>query len=124
MGMGYNLHIKRPAPDEESHPISLPEWQAAVGETEGVRLATKPARITNPKTGEVISIPNNGGDTEVYFSADDTWQRLFSWSFAGTVCWRYTADFDRPDSEIRTVARRLARKLNAVIVGDEGEIYP
>src|SRR5437762_1505330 len=69
--VAYELHIERlPLTDEgERTPISSDEWKAALSATEGVRLCPPGAHtITNPKTGEVISIPRRDGDAEVYFS--------------------------------------------------------
>jgi hypothetical protein len=36
----------------------------------------------------------------------------------------HTSDFDAPDSELRGIATALARKLDAIIKGDDGEAYP
>lgn len=113
--MGYEIHIERtPAP-------TLDDWKAAVGETDGVRLNSAPAYATNPRTGEVISLDGADGDAEVYL--DGRWIPCFRWSNEGLVDFRATTDFDDPGSQLRTIARALAHRLNAVVRGDEGEYY-
>jgi len=68
--MAYDLHINRaeaiPLPDWQ-----LADWQAAVSATEGVRLIAAQAHtLTNPQTGQVISLAKRDGDAEVYFPAE------------------------------------------------------
>jgi hypothetical protein len=62
--MAYAFHIER----KESE-ISIEEWITAVERLDGVRLSEAGLVTTNPKTGEVISIPSNLGDVDVLFHA-------------------------------------------------------
>jgi hypothetical protein len=41
----------------------------------------------------------------------------------GFVIFKASADFDNPKSNLRQLARELARKLGACLQGDEGETY-
>jgi hypothetical protein len=123
--MAYDFHIerKRDSPDSNLTPISLAECRAAVAATEGVRLfAARAHTITNPKTGEVISIPAREGDAEVFFSDGGQWHSVFRWRgdsavFAGRVDPRDTSH------PVWVAAVALATYLSAVIRGDRGEIY-
>ena len=121
--MAYAIHIKRRAPDAQSLPLELSEWRAAVARTDGVRMAEGDHRITNPKTGEIIQLRNNGGDAEVFFAGDASWRRVFRWSPPDRISFVAPRDFETPTSAIRRLALQLARDLDAVLVGDEGEIY-
>jgi hypothetical protein len=119
--MGYGLHIERRTSDGTTLPITLEEWLEAVEATPGIRLADGPLQLRNPMTGEIITVQNAGGDVEVYFQ--DEWVRVFFWTPAGLASFRATAETEHPDSEIRRAARALAKKLDADVVGDEGETY-
>jgi hypothetical protein len=115
--MAYDLHIER------VEAIPLADWQTAVSATDGVRLfAAQAHTITNPKTGEVISIPKRDGDAEVLFPADKKWYPVFRWSDGSTV---FTARFQPGDKShpVWVAAVSLARRLAAVIRGDDGEVY-
>lgn len=118
--MAYDLRIERLAgsPDTDPTPILLGEWSAAVAATEGVRLFAADAHtITNPKTGEVISIPIRQGDAEVFFPDTGQWHSVFRWRGGSAA---FTGRFDPGDSShpVWAIAIALASR-----VGDEGEIY-
>ena len=115
--MAYDLHIER------AGAIPLAEWQAAVSATDGVRLfAAQAHTITNPKTGEVISIPKRDGDAEVLFPADKNWHPVFFWRDGSAV---FTARLQPGDRfhPVWAAAVSLAKNLAAVIRGDDGEVY-
>ena len=123
--MAYDLHIERigDGPDSDATPIPLADWSAAVAATEGVRLFAAPSHtITNPKTGEVISIPAREGDTEVLFADSGQWHAVFRWRGDSAV---FAGRFDPGDAShpVWAAAVALASRLGAVIRGDEGEIY-
>jgi len=87
-----------------------------------VRLFTESAHtITNPKTGEVISIGAREGDAEVLFP-DGEWISVFRWRDESAA---FTARFDPTETSHPAwrAAVALATRLGAVIRGDEGEVY-
>jgi hypothetical protein len=82
LGMAYDYHIKRfgDGLDSGQAMISFTDWLATVAATEGVRLSAPQARaITNPKSGEIISIPTREGDAEVFFVDSGQWRPVFRW---------------------------------------------
>ena len=112
--MAYDLHIER----ADETPIALSDWRAAVEATEGVRLFAAAAHtITNPKTGEVISIGAREGDTEVLFP-DGEWVSVFRGRGESAV---FAARFDPTETSHPAwrAAVALATGLGAVIRGDE-----
>lgn len=123
--MAYELHIERFPPNTEDGrtPIPLADWKSALSAVEGVRLCPLGVNtITNPKTGERISIPRSDGDAEVYFPHERVWHPVFRW-FEGVV--HVNATFEPGDSShpAWTAAVALASRLNAAIRGDDGEVY-
>ena len=123
--MPYTLHIERLPLSDEGEPTLIPleEWKNALSTTEGIRPCPPGANtITNPKTGEIISIPRQEGDAEVFFPQDGTWHPAIRWSEGSA---HITARFEPGDSShpVWTAAVSLAKKLNAIIRGDDGEIY-
>jgi hypothetical protein len=123
--MAYELHIERRrlALIIQRESIPLDDWKAALSATEGVRLCPPGANIfTNPKTGEIISIPRRDGDAEVYFSDERVWHPVFRW-FEGAA--HVNAKFEPGDSSqpVWVAAVALAARLGAVIRGDDGESY-
>ena len=121
--MAYEIHIARRSPDGQILPIQLSEWRTAVLQTRNVRMAEGDLEIRNPKTREIITARNAGGDAEVFFPAKAEWLRVFHWSPSGRISFRATYDFDLPTSDIRRLAAKLARALSASLIGDEGDIY-
>ena len=121
--MGYEIHIERRDGDEQRLPIALKEWQNAVGATDGVRMAQGDSHVVNPRTGEIVTSPNSGGDAEMLFAANGEWVRVFHWHPPGRASFRATAAFDDENSDISRIARELAARLSAVLIGDDGEIY-
>lgn len=116
--MAYRIYIHR----EGRNPISLLEWQTAVQQADGVRLAEGDTECTNPKSGEVIAVSNSGGDAEVFFPSQSKWFHVFSWR-NGKVAFKGPSSFDAIDDSVRKAATQLASLLNARIIGDEGEPY-
>ncbi len=123
--MAYGFHIERLPVGEDGAPTTIPldEWRAAVSAMEGVRLCPpETGTITNPRTGEVISLPRQDGDLEVYFADERIWRPVFRWSGGAA---HVKAAFDPGDSSdpVWVVAVALASRLGAVIRGEEGEVY-
>ena len=92
------------------------------GKADTCRLADGDYLVTLPENGQVFRFPNTGGDTEVLFSIDGAWRRVFRWH-AGHISFVAPKDFDNEATRMRVVARALAESLQARIVGDEGEFY-
>jgi len=116
--MAYDLHIAR----DKDLPIALSEWRGAVESTDGARMFVAAAHtITNPKTGEVISIGARDGDAEVLFPGGE-WHSVFRWRGESAV---FSARFDPAETShpVWRAAVALAARLEAVIRGDEGEVY-
>ena len=93
-----------------------------------MRLAIGDRELVNPETNETISIPNSGGDAEVFYVTkkewvtQEEWVRVYSWS-NGLITFKGLPSFERSDDPVRLTARRLAQALNARIIGSEGEEY-
>jgi len=116
--MAYDLHIER----INENPILLSEWRTAVEATKGVRLSGATHTITNPKTGQVISIAGREGDTDVFFPDPNEWRYVFRWGGESAA---FAARFSPTETShpVWQAAVALAKQLGAVIRGDEGEIY-
>lgn len=117
--MGYEISIRR-----TNGVIFLFEWEAAVAATNGVRLKTGDVSITNPKTREIIRFPNSGGDAEILVAEYEKWKPVFRWRpRSGDIVFSLTPEFSEPNGLLRTIARQLASRLGAQVVGDSGEFY-
>ena len=121
--MAYEIHIERRGANAQRLPIALSEWRAVVERTDDVRMAEGDFQTINPKTGEDIRFRNGGGDAEVFSPDNGEWLRAFCWLPSGRISFRAPRDFEAPTSAIRQAAAVLARGLDALVVGDEGEIY-
>lgn len=116
--MAYELHIER----DKDLPIALSEWREAIEVTDGVRMfAAASHTITNPTTGEVISIGACDGDAEVLFP-DGEWRSVFCWRGESAV---FGAGFNTTETShpVWQAAVTLASRLGAEIRGDGGERY-
>jgi len=124
--MGYSLHIER-----ENNPIAIEEWKKAVSEVSIARIQEAENIAVNPSTREKIQILVNEGDVEVLFKVKGL-KKLFgqkaSWKpsisfFDGKAFFIATEDIENNANPVHQVAAALAKKLNAVVRGDEGEEY-
>ena len=124
--MGYSLHIER-----KNSPITIAEWKKAVNEIHNARLQSTSVIGLNPSTGEKIEIPANEGDVEVLFAVNGikklfggkpTWEHAISFH-NGRAVFSASEDIENKSNPIHQVATALAKKLNAIIRGDEGEEY-
>ena len=121
--MAYEIYIERRDGNGQFVAIATEEWIDAVASTDGVRLMQGDADIANPKTGEIITVKTDNGDAELFYEADNAWRPTFRWSERGRANFKPAADFDNPDSRQRRIAIELARKLEASLIGDEGQLY-
>jgi hypothetical protein len=116
--MSYDLHIERTV----EQPITLSEWRAAIGLTDGVRLFAGAAHtITIPKTGEVVSIVASDADVEVLFPNGE-WYSIFRWQGDSAIFSPRFSPAERSNPVWRAAAA-MATSLRAIIRGDGGEVY-
>ncbi len=113
--MAYELRIVR-----KFSKLTLEEWKQAVSATNGVRLAPTNHVVKNPATGEVIEMLRKEGDAEAL--VENRWHLVFRW-LNGKVSFVAPNDQEIPRGEVWMAARSLAQSLNAVIEGEEGEMY-
>ena len=115
--MGYSLYIER---GRGQTAITLAEWIAAVEDADHFRVASGDLEVENPRSHERLVIPNTGGDVEVLLSPNE-WVRALSWSARGVISFR--AELLSSHRSLVRPLFALAQKLEARVVGDEGESY-
>lgn len=116
--MAYEIHITK-----KDEVISIGDWQEAVSVVEGVRLSKGETSITNPKTGEILTI--GGGsplDVEILDAESNDWVKCLYWR-AGRASINARFDLEDTNDPFRRALGALASHLSAEIVGDEGEQY-
>ena len=116
--MAYEIHITG-----KEEVISIEEWKDAISAVEGVRLSKGETSITNPKTGEVLTI--GGGsplDVEILDVESNDWVKCLYWR-AGRASINARFDLEDTNDPFRRALGALASHLSAEIVGDEGEKY-
>jgi hypothetical protein len=116
--VGYEVHIER----RDQSSISLDEWCSAVDAVDGMRLAKGDVFAQNPITGAEISIPHQEGDVEVYFSEADAWIPCVYFS-KGRISFRPSDDFDDRSSPFRQALVKIAARLDAELIGDDGTVF-
>ncbi|MBT0668480.1 hypothetical protein HT136_08860 [Novosphingobium profundi] len=114
------MHIQRKGPDGQRREITLEEWKTAVAGHEGLRLSDGDAQQVNPLTHAVITMPNRGGDAEVWREDCQDWLRVFWWSPLGYVSFPAPDPAQRVEQIRLDLARSLALHLDAKIYDDEG----
>lgn len=102
--MAYELHI------EMKGGILLENW-LELCESDSTLTHKKSINITNPNTNEVIFIQAEG----ICILVDEGPLATFDFR-SGKISFRYS-----DDALIK--AKEIALKLNAIIIGDEGETY-
>lgn len=124
--MAYALHIERPLSE-----ITLEEWVTAVKRQSELKLLVEEKiEMQSPKTGEVIAISRSPGDVAILFQSKDflgldhanEWRPCIRFS-RGKATFSATSDIESPSNPLRVAVSKLAKELNAKVVGDEGEIY-
>ena len=113
--MAYELHIER------NSSITIKEWLKAVETTEGVRLDASDFVTINPLSGKEIRIPGSPETAALWFSEFEEWIKVFRFR-NGRISFKAN-DWGNQKSPLRDKAFELAQKLNAEIIGDEGEKY-
>ena len=100
--------------------IGEEEWVAAVESIPGIRIAHRNPSFTNPRTGDVITIRNSEKSVEV-LDASGNWHMGIHFSKGRVTLSGVAWEAGNPIGE---AASQLAAKLDAKIIGDEGEHYP
>ena len=101
--MGYDLHIKRDGG------ISLEEWKRSLATIAYIRLEETPITVTNPRTGERITISGHDGDVAVML--DGEWVKVFGF-FEGRIGFRArSVDLKDSTDKVAFAAFSLARIL-------------
>jgi len=121
--VAYALHIFRFTLDNEDFrlPIALQEWKEAVGSQDSVRLIPYPTRLD---LGHGGSMETNDGDAEVFLGEARGWHPVFHWFEDSASFSARALDHDNLASDpIFRAAAAIARRLGAVISGDDGEQY-
>lgn len=113
--MAYSLQIER------SDFISKDEWIAAVETIDNLKLDVSDAVATNPATGEEIRIPGAVTDAALWFPDLAEWVKVFYFR-RGKIVFKGN-DWNDLASPVRDTAIKLAQKLNAEIISDNGEKY-
>ena len=113
--MAYSLQIER------LEPIKIDELLAVIETSDDLRIEQTDAVSINPVTGAEIRIPGTKADIALWFSEIKEWIKVFSFQRNRIVF--KANDWDNPKSPVRDKAYELARKLNAEIVGEDGEKY-
>lgn len=111
--MTYGLHIERETP------IELDEWEAVVAASPELRLDEQPHTVSNPATGQQITIRGQVGAAAMVIEGQ--WVKVFNWR-RGKVSFNaplITSSLDPVLAE----ALKIAGLLSAVVRGDEGETY-
>lgn len=117
--MAYEIHIER----KDGQEIGLDEWKQAVEATDGIRLATDNMSFQNPRTGQTIGFEGGPGDVEMHFPDSEEWLPCIRFAH-GRGSFKATKEFDEDTSSFRQIVRAVSAKLDAHLVGDEGEVYP
>lgn len=102
--MTYELHIER-----KSHALTIAEWNAAVVQLDGVRLATSNMSAVNPSTGEIISIADHA-DTAEILSESRQWFTCFHF-VRGQVSFKATTNIESESDLTHLAAVKLATAL-------------
>ena len=117
--MRYDIHIDRP----DGTPVSPSDWRIAVQLIEGLRLVSGPPAVSYFNGRERTAPSDSPYDAEVLQPDGQTPAGVILWSPSGRPYFRAPSDFADPQCHIRQVASKLAAKLGAELVGDEGETY-
>jgi len=111
--MAYELSIERDTP------LTIDEWRAAVEAEPALRYGPIDSTATNPRTGATIVVKGMEGDASM--EVDGRQVNVFRW-YRGRVTFKARA-VENASDPVSKVAFVLARRLGAVLRGEEGEIY-
>lgn len=114
--MGYDLHITRAEwwVESEDHPISLSEWQEVIKGDPQLRLENA-AEMKAPN-GMTLRYENPGIAVCIMEEEDEEYPVYFDYRDGRIVV-------KNPNDQIINKMKEIAEKLNANVIGDDGEIY-
>lgn len=118
--MSSTLHIQRRTQDGERREIALEEWKNVVRTFDDLRLSDGDAQQINPITKEIVSMPNRGGDVEIWRPDCEDWLRVFWYSPEGYISFPAPEPGAHEHLHRLSIARSLALKLDAKIYDDNG----
>lgn len=101
--------------------ITETDWIAAVEATPGVRIANRNPSWTNPRTGDVVSMLHSEHSVEVQKETGE-WHLDIHFTSSGRILFSPAAW--EAGNPVAIAACKLASKLQARIVGEEGDCYP
>lgn len=113
--MGYEIHITRKnnwLDNDSQNDISLEQWNEYV-ESDDEMTLEKFAETVSPN-GDVIRIEKEG--LSVWSGHTNSYKVWFNW-FGGEI------SVKNPDDEIVNKMIKIAKRLDAKVLGDEGETY-
>lgn len=120
--MSYTLRIER-----IDGVISLEEWTKVVEQTEGVRLCAQEEHTTMlPRNGSVLAMKVTPGDTEAFDDESQCWRfcfRMYDDSIEFNARVVYRALDGKDNDPMWKLVWSLAQRLQASIIGEEGEVY-
>lgn len=103
--------------------IRLELWESVIRETQGVRMVESAIfEFLNPMTGELVSTTCSEKDVEVFDANKDDWGRALYWK-DGRATTNARFHFGDQSDPFWMAVSSIAKKLNAKIVGEVGEVY-
>jgi hypothetical protein len=120
--MSYLVYIQRIASD-----ITLEEWLLAAARIEGVRQHSGPSHILDPLTKKRVPITYSGGELDLLlpngeWSLELNYRHPERWS-PGLGVFELKDGHEDPADAVRIVVAKMARILEAEIVGSLGEEF-
>ena len=114
----FTIYIER-----EDSEITIPEWESVVESKDNLRITTQSTEAKNPSTGEIIVLPNMGGDTELFDPESNEWVKRLFWKPSGRVSIKVDESFLDEKDEIRILITELASSLSANVFDEFGTEY-
>ena len=117
--MGYDLHVTRAEDwfDSENFPIHMDEWLSLVESDPEMRLDGY-TEVVVPGEGVILRNEKDG------IAVWTAWSKN---GVDGNCAWFFYSDGEisvkNPDAEIRVKMFKIAKMLNAMVKGDDGENY-
>ncbi|WP_074405794.1 MULTISPECIES: hypothetical protein [Aquimarina] len=107
--MGYSVYITRP---EEKKPISKDEWLNYAKNDPEIKIINGDIEVTNPQTGK-----------KFIYKADNLTYYLYQSEEVTFLYGRGNITVSDPNDEIIFKMLAIAKELDAIVMGDGGEIF-